>query len=46
MLILINYNYLIEGFVILESVQDLHFINQLLIYGSITEKLAKSLIEK
>lgn len=46
MLILINYNDLTEGFVILESIQDLHFMNQLLIYERIKEKVAKSLIEK
>lgn len=45
MLILINYNDLIEGFVILGSMKELQFIN-LLIYGSIKEKFAKSLIEK
>lgn len=46
MLVLINYNYLIEGFVILESTQDLHFIIKYW-FIELSKKLAKLvLIEK
>lgn len=46
MLILINYNYFIEGFVILESIQDLYFIIKCW-FIELSKKLAKFfLIEK